>query len=139
MGCSSDDAGPTQPSGPNEAADIRGTWVQTNGETRTWVLSQSDNQARGAATYSQLLSPNVGTVAGTGRVSGTATPRTYRFAETYQGVSIPSRPSAASCSLDADGELRISGNTMSGSVRESVGCFGLQLAQVTRDLVMQRR
>lgn len=137
-GCGSGSSEPTPP-GSDETSDLRGTWVQTNGETRTWVLNQSDTQANGTTSYSQLLSPNVGTVSGTGRVSGTVSQRAYRFTETYQGVTIPSRPSATTCTLDADGQLAISGNTMRGSVRESVSCFGVQLAQVTRDLVMQRR
>lgn len=139
VGCSSGNTDPTPSDGADETSDLRGTWIQTNGETRTWVLSQSDNEASGPATYSQLLSPNVGTVSGTGRVSGAVSQSAYRFTETYQDVTIPSRPSATTCALDADGQLTISGNTMRGSVRESVRCFGVQLAQVTRDLVMQRR
>lgn len=138
-GCGAGGTTPTPPGGPNETMDLRGTWVQTNRESRTWVLGQTDAQASGSANYSQLLSPNVGTLSGTGRVSGTVTTRAYRFTETYQNVTIPSRPSAVTCTLDAEGELTISGDTMRGSVRESAACFGIQLAQVTRDVVMQKR
>lgn len=138
-GCGSGATEPTPPGGPGAMADVRGAWVQTNGQTRTWTLDQSISQASGTAAYAQLHSPNIGVVSGTGRVSGAVSERTYRFVETYQSVNMPSRPSATSCSLDVDGELTINGNTMRGTIRESVACLGLQLAQVTRDLVMQRR
>ena len=63
----------------------------------------------------------------------------FRFAETYESLNIPSRPSPNNCYVDTDGQLVVSGNTMRGPVTETLGCAGVRMSQVTRDLLMQRR
>lgn len=139
VGCSSENTVPTAPSNSGGTADVRGTWVQVNGDTRTWVLDQGGIQAGGTATFSQSNNPSVGAVSGTGGVLGAVFLGRFRFAETYESLNIPSRPSPNFCSVDTDGELTVSGNTMTGSVTEILGCAGVRVSQVTRDLVMQRR
>ena len=64
---------------------------------------------------------------------------TLRFAETYEGLSIPSRPAPNSCYIDIDGQLTVSGNTMTGSYTETDGCGGVRVGQFTRNLAMQRK
>ena len=119
--------------------DIRGTWAQVNDDTRTWVLDQVGIQAGGTASFSQANTPGVGAVSGTGGVLGAVILGTFRFAETYESVNISSRPSPNYCYVDTDGQLAISGNTMRGSVTESLGCAGVRVSQITRELVMQRK
>ncbi len=119
--------------------DIRGTWAQVNDDTRTWVLDQAGIQAGGTASFSQANTPGVGAVSGTGGVMGAVMLGTFRFAETYESVNISSRPSPNYCYVDTDGQFAISGNTMRGTVTESLGCAGVRVSQITRDLVMQRR
>jgi hypothetical protein len=138
-GCSSDNAVPSAPGGSGGIADIRGTWAQVNDDTRTWVLDQAGIQAGGTASFSQVNTPGVGAVSGTGGVLGAVLLGTFRFAETYERVSISSRPSPNDCYVNTDGQLAISGNTMRGSVTESLGCAGVRVNQTTRDLVMQRQ
>jgi hypothetical protein len=138
-GCSSGNAVPSAPSGSGGMVDIRGTWAQVNDDTRTWVLDQVGIQAGGTASFSKANAPGVGAVSGTGGVLGAVILGTFRFAETYGSVNIPSRPSPNDCYVDTDGQLAISGNTMRGSVTESLGCAGVRVSQVTRDLVMQRK
>ena len=48
-------------------------------------------------------------------------------------------PSPNSCYVNSDGQLSASGNTMKGSVTETLGCAGVRVSQVTRELVMQRK
>jgi len=139
VGCGSESTVPTAPSGLGGTADLRGTWVQVNGDTRTWVLDQGGIQAGGPASFSQSAYPSVGAVSGTGGVSGAVVFGAFRFAETYESLNIPSRPSPNNCYVDTDGQLVVSGNTMRGSVTETLGCAGVRVGQVTRDLVMQRR
>jgi hypothetical protein len=139
VGCSSESTGPTTPSPSGSPGDLRGTWVQVNGDTRTWVLEQSGIQAGGPASFLQSNHPIVGSVSGTGGVLGAVFLGSFRFAETYEGLNIPSRPSPNSCYLDTDGQLAISGSTMRGSVTETLACAGVRVSQVTRDLTMQRR
>ena len=138
-GCSSDSAVPSAPSGSGGIAEIRGTWAQANGDTRTWVLDQIGIQAGGSASLSQADHPGVGAVSGTGGVLGAVTLGAFRFSETYESVNISSRPSPNYCYVDTDGQLAISGSTMRGSVTESLGCAGVRVSQITRDLVMQRK
>jgi hypothetical protein len=64
---------------------------------------------------------------------------TFRFAEVYEKVDIPSMPSPNSCYVNSDGQLSASGTTMKGSVTETLGCAGVRVSQVTRELVMQRK
>ena len=138
-GCSSDNAVPSAPNGSGGMVDIRGTWAQVNEGTRTWVVSQVGIQAGGTASFSQANIPGVGSVSGTGGVVGAVILGSFRFAETYESVNISSRPSPNGCYVDTDGQLAVSGNTMRGTVTESLGCAGVRVSQVTRDLVMQRK
>jgi hypothetical protein len=124
---------------PTEAADIAGTWTQVGPDTRTWTLIQQGPQAVGQANLSHENVPDLGAVSSRGGVLGTVILGTFTFAETYEGVSISSRPSPNSCYIDTDGRLTISGNTMTGSYNESIGCAGVRVAQFTRSIVMQRR
>jgi hypothetical protein len=139
VGCSSGSPVPTAPSGSGGTSDISGTWVQVNGDSRTWVLDLGGFQAGGSASFSQASNPSVGAVSGTGGVVGAVIMGTFRFAESYVSLTIPSRPSPNNCYVDTDGQLAISGNTMRGSVAETLGCAGVRVSQVTRELVMQRR
>lgn len=129
---------PTAPSGSGGTADISGTWVQVNGDTRTWVLDHGGIQAGGTASFSHT-NPSVGAVSGTGGVLGAVVFGSFRFAETYESLSIPSRPSPNNCYVGTEGQLVVSGNTMRGSVTETLGCAGVRVSQITRELVMQRR
>jgi hypothetical protein len=138
-GCSSENAVPSAPGGSGGIVDVRGTWAQVNDGTRAWVLDQAGIQAGGTASFSQADVPGVGAVSGTGGVLGAVFVGTFRFAETYERVSISSRPSPNDCYVNTDGQLAISGNTMRGSVTESLGCAGTRVSQITRDLVMQRQ
>lgn len=137
-GCGSDDVSPTAPSPSTSTADVRGTWAQINGDTRTWVLDQGSIQVSGPASF-QSNHPSVGAVSGRGGVFAVWIVGTLRFAETYESLDIPSRPSPNFCSVGTDGQLTASGNTMRGVVTETLGCGGVQVSQVTRDIVMQRR
>jgi hypothetical protein len=139
VGCSSESTGPTTPSASGGTADLRGTWVQVSGDTRTWVLEQGAIQAGGTASFSQSNNPSVGAVSGTGGVLGAVVLGSFRFAETYESLNIPSRPYPNNCYIDTDGQLVVSGSTLRGSVTETLGCAGERVSQVTRDLVMQRR
>lgn len=137
--CGSKNTASTAPSGSGGTTDVRGTWVEVNGDTRTWVLDQAGIQAGGTASFAWASFPNVGAVSGTGGVLGGVVLGGFRFAETYESLSIPSRPSPNHCYASTDGQLTLSGNTMTGSVTETLGCAGVRVGQVTRDLVMQRR
>jgi hypothetical protein len=119
--------------------DIRGTWNQVGDDTRTWVLDQVGMQAGGTASLSQANTPGVGAVSGTGGVLGAVVQGAFRFAETYEGMTVSSRPSPSNCYVNTDGLVAITGNTMRGSVTESLGCAGVRVSQITRDLVMQRK
>src|SRR5262245_26073110 len=139
VGCGSGSPVPAAPSGLNETADVRGTWVQVNGDARTWVLEQVGIQTAGSASFSQSNNPAVGAVAGAGGVTGAVFQGAFMFAETYESLNIPARPSPNYCYVDTDGQLAVSGDTMRGSVTETLGCAGVRVSQITRDLVMQRR
>ena len=118
---------------------MRGTWIQVNGDVRMWVLDQGGIQAGGTASFSQSNNPSVGAVSGTGGVLGAVALGAFRFAETYESLTIPSKPTPNSCYIDTDGQLAVNGTTMRGTVTETLGCAGVRVSQVTRDLVMQRR
>jgi hypothetical protein len=118
VGCGSESASPVAPSSPGASTGLNGTWVQTNGDTRTWVLEQGGLQASGVAGFSQANHPSVGAISGTGGVLGAVSGGAFRFAETYEGLNIPSRPSPNNCYVDTEGSLGINGNTMRGTVTE---------------------
>jgi hypothetical protein len=104
------------------------------------MLEQGGIQAGGTASVSQANNPTVGgAVSGTGGVLGALTMAAYRFAESYESLTIASRPSPNFCSIDTEGQLTVSGNTMNGSYTETIGCAGIRVGQMTRNLVMQRR
>ena len=136
-GCGSSSTAPAAPTVPT--VDISGTWTQVGAGTRTWTVSQSGIQAGGAATFSQDDHPDLGAVSGTGGVLGAVAFGSFRFAETYGRLSIPSRPDPNGCYMDTDGQLVISGDSMTGSYTEIVGCGGMRVSQVTRALAMQRK
>jgi hypothetical protein len=137
-GCSGNST-QTVPTAPVVASDITGTWTQVGGEgTRTWSIAQGAIQVSGPATFSQDNNPNFGPVSGHGGVVG-AVFGGFMFAETYEGVSGTPFPSPQyDCYIDTNGQLTVSGNTMTGSVTESDGCNGVRLGQFTRPLTMQR-
>jgi hypothetical protein len=103
------------------------------------VLEQGGIQAGGTASFSQSNHPTVGAVSGTGGVLGALVLDAFRFAETYETLSIPSQHAPNYCYIDTDGQLAVSRNTMRGTVTETMGCGGVRVSQVTRELVMQRR
>jgi hypothetical protein len=103
------------------------------------VLEQGGIQASGTASFSQTNNVSVGALSGTGGVLGAVTLGAFRFAETYESLNIPSRPSPNYCYVDTGGQLAVNGNTMRGSVTETLACAGVRVSQATRDLVMQRR
>ena len=140
VGCSSGDTAPTPPSA-SATIDITGTWVQEGADRREWSLTQSGIVAGGAASFAEQNSPTIGAVSGTGGVQGAVFSGMFRFAETYETLSIPAQPSPNYCSSDTDGQLAISGSgsTMTGSYTETIGCAGVHVSQVTRSLVMRRR
>ena len=140
VGCSSGGA-PTSPTpAPGlGSSDITGTWVEVGGGTRTWTLSQVSVSAGGSASFSQTDNPHFGGVSGSGGVSGAIVLGAFMFAETYPGLTIPSRPSPNFCYIDTDGRLTISGNRMTGSYTEVAGCGGVRVGQATRSLTMQRQ
>lgn len=135
-GCGS---GGTTPTGPGGATDLRGTWVQASGDARTWVIEQGAIQTGGTASFASGNDPGAGEVTGTGAVLGIVILGGFRFAEVYETLDIPSRPSPNNCYLDTDGHLSVGGDTMTGTVTETLGCAGVQVSKVTRDLVMRRR
>jgi hypothetical protein len=141
VGCGQVSSFPTAPSDSGGTVDVRGTWVQVSlsGDTRTWVLDQSGLQAGGTASFAQADRPSVGALSATGGVVGMVFLGTFRFAEVYEKVDIPSMPSPNSCYVNSDGQLSASGTTMKGSVTETLGCAGVRVSQVTRELVMQRK
>jgi hypothetical protein len=98
------------PTPPSNPVNLEGTWVEVGG-----------------------------VVSGTGGVLGTVVFGGYVFAETYESLTIPSRPSPNNCYIDTHGQLTINGNTMTGSVTETAGCAGVRVGEVTRSLMMQRR
>jgi hypothetical protein len=120
-------------------ADLNRTWMERGGDSRTWQLGQSGIQVGGAASFSQEAHPTVGAVSGTGGVLGAVTFSGFRFAETYEGHAIPSRSSPNNCYIDTNGQLAVSGNTMSGSYTETLGCAGVRVSELTRNLVMERK
>jgi hypothetical protein len=138
-GCGSEDTIPTAPSTTGGTTNLRGTWAQVGGDTRVWVLDQGGIQGSGTASFSQQSHPSVGAVSGTGGVLGAVILGSFRFTETYEGLTIPSRPSPNYCYIDTEGQLALGGNTMSGSYTETLGCAGVRVSQITRNLVMQRR
>ena len=135
-GCGS---GSTTPIGPGGAPVLSGTWVQASGDTRTWVLEQGSFQAGGTASFSSGNYPGLGEVTGTGYVLGAAILGGFRFEEVYETLQIPSKPSPNNCHIDTEGHLSVGGNAMTGTVTETLGCAGVQVSKVTRDLVMRRR
>jgi hypothetical protein len=136
-GCGNRD-GTIPPTAPQAIADITGTWTQESGGTRTWNLTQAGIQAGGKASFSQDGFPNLGTVSGAGGVLGAVAFGAFNFAETYEGVSISSMPGPNSCYVDVNGQLTISGNSMTGTYTELVGCAGVRVGQFTGRLTMQR-
>ena len=132
--------GPTMPSNPNvptvATSEISGTWVQVGG-TRTWNLAQYDIQVGGASSFSQDNNPNFGVVSGNGEVVGDAVLGTLIFAETYERLSAANlKPD---CYIEFDGQLTISGNSMTGSYTELDSCAGLSLGRITGTLTMRRQ
>lgn len=121
------------------AAGISGTWVQEGADRREWTLTQFGIQVDGPASFSHQNDASLGTVAGRGRVLGSVAGGIFRFSETYEGVTIASRPEPSFCSTDTDGQLTIDGNTMSGTLTESIGCGGDRVSRTTRALVVRRK
>jgi hypothetical protein len=131
-------AAPT-PSSVQGANDINGTWVEVGGGTRTWTITQSSISAGGPARFSQSDNPHFGVVSGNGGVTGAVVFGAFMFAETFESLTIPSRPSPNSCYIETDGRLTINGNRMTGSYTEAAGCAGVRVGQATRTLTMQRQ
>ena len=130
----------TLPTAPVAASDLTGTWTQVGGGgTRTWSLTQGSIQVGGSASFSQDNNPNFGPVSGRGGVVGVVF-GTLMFSETYEGVSRASFPFPQyDCYVDTNGQLTISGDTMTGSVTETDACNGVRLGQFTQTLTMQRK
>ncbi|MBA3948634.1 MAG: hypothetical protein H0X44_01660 [Acidobacteria bacterium] len=103
------------------------------------MIQQAGIQASGNASFSSTNYPGLGAVSGTGAVLGVLFVGGFRFSEIYEGLDIPSRPSPNHCYVETDGLLTIRGSTMTGSVTETVGCAGVQVGKVTREIEMQRR
>jgi hypothetical protein len=128
---------PTSPTTPPATTNIAGAWTQVGG-TRTWSLTQVGVQVGGSTSFSQDNNPTFGAVSGTGGVVGAATFGTFTFAETFERLSLSSRPNL-DCYVDVNGQLTISGDSMTGSYTEVDACAGVHLGQVTGKLTMQRK
>jgi hypothetical protein len=131
--------GPASPTPGGQPASLSGRWVEIGGGSRTWTLEQGSIQAGGPASFSQRDNPNFGVVSGTGGVLGTVFSGSFMFAETYESLVVPSRPSPNSCYIDTNGQLSINGDAMTGSYTETAGCAGVRVGQVTRSLTMRRQ
>jgi hypothetical protein len=119
---------------PGGTSDVSGTWTQVGG-TRTWSLTQVGIQVGGSASFSQANNPSFGAVSGTGSVVGSSAFGTFTFEETDEHLSAPN----ANCYITVDGQLTISGNSMTGSYTEVDACAGVHLGQITGKLTMQRK
>jgi hypothetical protein len=137
VGCEAQTATPIAPTSTGSTVDISGTWVQVEGGgTREWTV----DQAGGRATFAQTDHPTLGDVTGAGGVFGAAVLGSYRFAETYEGLTTSASTTLRGCYLDTAGDLRINGATMTGVVTETIGCGGgVRVSQVTRTLTMRRK
>lgn len=129
--------GPTPPTTQVAISNVTGTWTQVGG-TRAWSLTQVGVQVGGPASFSQDNNPNFGAVSGNGGVVGAAAFGTFTFAETYERLSLSSM-SNSDCYVDVDGQLTISGDSMTGSYTEVDACAGVHLGQITGKLTMQRK
>lgn len=105
---------------------------------RTWSLTQVGIQAGGPATFSQDNNPTFGAVSGTGGVVGSVVFGTFTFAETYERLTMTSRPNA-DCYVDVNGQVTLSGDTMTGSYTEVDSCAGVHLGQIAGSLTMERK
>lgn len=139
--CSRSPAGPTAPS------DLSGTWVGDGG--RTWTLTASAApsgqasliQVGGNATMSQNAHPIFGAMSARGGMLGTIVVGLggLHFAETYESVSTPLFPFPPNdCYIETEGQLTVSGSTMTGVVTEHDGCNGVRLRDATAPLTMRR-
>ena len=94
----------------------------------------------GQATWVQSNHPKFGSMSAKGGVLGVIVPGGFQFTETYEGVSTPLFPFPPNdCDIDTEGEVALSGNTLTGSVTEHDGCNGVRLRDSTSQLSMQRK
>jgi hypothetical protein len=103
------------------------------GGTRTWTLTQVGFQVAGTANFSQDNNPSFGAVSATGFVVGGAAFGGLTFAESYERLS-----GHFDCHIDVQGQLAISGDSMTGSYTEVDACAGVQLGQLSGKLTMRR-
>jgi hypothetical protein len=139
----------TSPSGPVTSNDLVGTWVQTDG-SRTWILAAGSSivnqitviQFGGPATFVQSNHPSFGSMSARGGVQGTILVGLagLQFAESYDSLSSPLFPFPPNdCYIDTEGQLALSGNTLTGTVTEHDGCNGARLRDSSSRITLQRK
>lgn len=139
----------TEPSGTLTTSDLAGTWVQTDG-SRTWTLSAGSTgsaqitvvQVGGPATWAQSNHPTFGSMSAKGGVLGAIVLGVggFQFTETYEGVSTSLFPFPPNdCYIDTEGQVALSGNTLTGTVTEHDGCNGVRLRDSSSTLSMRRK
>ena len=92
--------------------------------------------------WAQSNHPKFGSMSAKGGVLGTIVPGLggFQFTETYEGVSTPLFPFPPNdCYIDTEGQLALSGNTLTGTVTEHDGCNGVRLRDASSTLRMQRK
>jgi hypothetical protein len=124
---------PTAPTSLDRfGASVTGTWTQVGG-TRTWFLTQTGANVAGGSSFSQDDNVYLGAVSGDGIVQGGVGLGVFNFDDTYV------RLLQANCSLEITGQLKVSGDSMTGPYTENDSCNGALVGRLSGTLAMQKK